>query len=76
MPGGHKRFMLNKLGGGGGDRIDPRHAVIYDFYGIFSVCAPPPILGGAYYSQPQTHVPYFLLNDLLCNSKCSVTGGA
>ena len=43
--GGHKRFTLTKLGGGGGaNRIDPKIA-------IFSVCAPS--LVGAFYLQPQ-----------------------
>ena len=31
-PGGHKRFMLTKMGGGGGggDRIDPRVILAWD----------------------------------------------
>ena len=43
--------------------------------GIFSVCAPPPRLVGAYYLHPPRHSAIFLHNDLLCNDTCSVTGG-
>ena len=44
--------------------------------GIFSVCAPPPSLVGAYYLQPPDARAIFLHNDFLCNDTCSVTGGA
>ena len=34
----------------------------YPFPLIFSVCAPPPRLVGAYHLHPETHVSYFLMN--------------
>ena len=45
-------------------------------FGIFSVCAPPPSLVGAYYLHPPDALAIFLHIVLLCNDTCSVTGGA
>ena len=44
-------------------------------HGIFSVCAPPSLVG-AYYLQPPDARAIFLHDDLLCNGTCSVTGGS
>ena len=42
---------------------------------IFSVCAPPSLVG-AYYLQPPDARAIILHNDLLSNDACSVTGGS
>ena len=41
---------------------------------IFSVCASPSLVG-AYYLHPRDARAIFSHSDLLCNGKCSVTGG-
>ena len=61
-PGGHKKIMLTKLGGGGGGQN----------ISLFRLC--PPSLVGAYYLQPPDARAIFLHNDLLCNGTCSLTG--
>ena len=43
--------------------------------GIFSVCAPPPSLVGAYYLQPPDARAKILHNDLLYDDTCSVIVG-
>ena len=43
-------------------------------YGTFSVCASTSLVG-AYYLHPPDAGAIFLLDDLLCNGTCSVTGG-
>ena len=44
---------------------------------LFRLCPPPPppSLVGAYYLHPPDARAIFLLNGLLCNGTCSVTGG-
>ena len=42
---------------------------------IFSVCAPPPRLVGAYYLHPQDARAIFLRNELLSKGTAAVTGG-
>ena len=50
-PGGHKKFVLTKLGGGGGEQNRSR---------IFSVCSQPQ-LSGCILFAPQTHVLSFYI---------------
>ena len=48
-----------------------------NIFRIFSVCAPPHQLSGCiFFANPQTHVSYFLQNDLLCYGTCSLAGVA
>ena len=42
---------------------------------IFCVCAPPPILVGAYYLHPSDARAISLHNEFPCKYTCSVTGG-
>ena len=85
-PVGHKKNMLTKLGGGGANGIDTNRStnevqvdtnclIVWWNWRIFSVCAPPSLVG-AYYLQPPDARAIFLHNDLLCNDTCSVTGGS